>query len=31
MASENLDPVMSVIKSLEKHLSIVKIKTTELD
>ena len=31
MASESLDPIMSVIKSLNKHPSIVKIKAKALD
>ena len=31
MASENLDPIMSVIKSFNKHPSIVKIKAKALD
>ena len=31
MASENLDPIMSVIKSFDKHLSIVKIKAKGCD
>ena len=31
MASENLDPIMSVIKSFNEHPSIVKIKTKALD
>ena len=31
MASNNLDPVMSVIKSLDKHPSIFKIKAKALN
>ena len=31
IASDNLDPIMSVIKSFEKHPSIVKIKAKTLD
>ena len=31
MASENLDPIMSVIKSFDKHLSKVKIKAKGCD
>ena len=31
MASENLDPIMSVIKYFNKHPSIVKIKAKALD
>ena len=31
MASDNLDPIMSVIKSFDKHPSIVKIKAKAFD
>ena len=31
MASDHLDPILSVIKSFEKHPSIVKIKATAID
>ena len=31
MASENFDLIISVIKSFDKHPSIVKIKTKALD
>ena len=31
MASENLDPILSVIQSFDKHPNIIKIKTKALD
>ena len=31
MASENVDPIMSVINSFDKHPSIVKVKAKALD
>ena len=31
LASDNIDPIMSVIKSFDKHPSIVKIKARALD